>query len=113
MQNKRKEDLDFQDVEFRRRSILCCCQYRQGGKVKHLCDCSDLDEGCMHLGTCTPMPTEVKENFIKALTEKLRCPFPGGSIAVPLSLLPPLMIVPYLHAFASLNFCTAILVNCQ
>ena len=93
---------------------LCCCEYyTREGERSHLlalcCDCVALDEAVDSLVSGGGVKPHLLPQILDTVEERLRLPWPGGAVPVPLGKTVPLVLVPGLIWLASLHLLTALL----
>ena len=93
---------------------LCCCEYfTKEGERSHLlalcCDCVALDEAVDSLVSGGGVKSHLVPEILDVAEERLRIPWRGGAVQVPLGKVLPLVLIPGLLWFASLHLVTALL----
>ena len=93
---------------------LCCCEYySKEGERSHLlalcCDCVALDEAVDSLVSGGGVRPHLLPQILDTVEERLRLPWPGGAVRIPLGRTAPLVLVPGLVWLASLHLLTALL----
>ena len=88
---------------------LCCCEYlTYQGERAHLlglcCDCEALDTAVDSLVKGGGLRADKVREILDVAEERLRVPWPGGAVRIPLSSTLPIILVPGLLWLASLHF---------
>ena len=91
---------------------LCCCEYlTYQGERAHLlglcCDCEALDTMVDSLVKGGGVRGDKVREVLDTAEERLRLPWPGGAVRIPLSSTLPVILVPSLLWTASLHFVLA------
>ena len=88
---------------------LCCCEYHTyQGERAHLlglcCDCEALDSAVDGLVKGGGLRSDKVREILDVAEERLRIPWPGGALRIPLSSTLPVILVPGLLWIASLHY---------
>jgi len=91
-----------------REDRLCCCEYRDlNGKSNHLlalcCNCQAIDESCERLVTCRRIPTDLWDQVVFVINDRLRIPCPGGARKVDFKKVVVFLIPPCALAISAVN----------
>ncbi|KAM6448079.1 palmitoyltransferase ZDHHC23 isoform 1-T2 [Liasis olivaceus] len=94
---------------------LCCCEYLdRKGQRSHLaaclCECEDLDECCERWMTCKSLPPGILERIADTFTDRFRFPWIRGAVKIDISLLPPVILLPFFLHIAALHFLLALII---
>ena len=92
---------------------LCCCEYlTREGERSHLlglcCDCEALDSAVDSLVSGGEVKSHLVPQILDLAEERLRIPWRGGAVKVPLGQISAVLIVPGLLWLASLHYLTAL-----
>jgi len=96
-------------------SGLCCCEYvNSQGERSHLlalcCDCEALDSAVDTLVKGGHPSSDKVREVLDVMEERLRFPWKGGAVKIPLSSTIPFILLPGLMMLASVHYIMAILV---
>ena len=96
-------------------SGLCCCEYYNNqGEKSHLlalcCDCQALDSAVDSLVSGSDVKSDTVREILDVVEERMRIPWRGGAVKMPLSSILPVILIPSLLWMASLHFTLAGLV---
>lgn len=89
-------------------SGLCCCEYHTcQGERAHLlqlcCDCEALDSAVDSLVSGRGVKSDTVREILDVVEERVRIPWRGGAVQLPLSAALPVLLVPGLLWLASLH----------
>lgn len=87
---------------------LCCCEYvNTDGERSHLlalcCDCEAVDQAADRLLSGQGLADSSVGDIITVAEDRLRLPFKGGALKVPLGKILPLQILPFFLYISSLH----------
>jgi len=89
-------------------SPLCCCEYYNNeGDRSHLlglcCDCETLDLAVDRMVSGREVKSEMVREIIDVVEERLRFPWRGGAVRIPLGKVLPIIMIPSLMWLATLH----------
>ncbi|XP_039183160.1 palmitoyltransferase ZDHHC23 [Crotalus tigris] len=94
---------------------LCCCEYLdRKGQRSHLaaclCECEDLDECCERWMTCKSLPPGILERITETFKDRFRFPWIRAAVKIDISLLLPIILLPFSLHIAALHFLLALII---
>ena len=95
---------------------LCCCEYQNShGQRAHLlglfCDCAELDDAFDKLISRVKIPSNRTSAILQVVEDRLRLPWAGGALKLPVDKISPWILVPFLFQLASYSWKTQLLVH--
>ncbi|KAF2355707.1 Palmitoyltransferase DHHC domain [Trinorchestia longiramus] len=96
---------------------LCCCEYLNAdGERSHLlasfCNCEALDlifDRCIR---CSPIESSLMDRLHSTVLDRLRIPWKGGAVKVPMSVVFSIIIVPCFIVLAAMSWVATLVSYC-